>query len=100
MKKVEKEFTRCNFNHKQIIRKGNVAIYERQLNGTDRIHYEVVKIGKHNGYYAGTQFIEAAETYPGNSLWGLQGWTCSDINSAKVRFKQACKRFNKTLAHA
>ena len=100
MKKIAKEFIRCNFSHKQITRKGNVAIYERQLNGTDRVHYEVVKIGKHNGYYAGTQYIEPAETYPGNSLWGLQGWTHQDLESAKVNFKRACTRFNKKLTYA
>lgn len=100
MKKIAKEFVRCKFNHKQIARNGNVAIYQRNQIGTDRVHYEVVKIGKHNGYYAGTQYIEPAETYPGNSLWGLQGWTCTDLSDAKVRFKNVCKRFNKKLTHA
>ena len=97
MKKIAKEFVRCNFYHKQIIRVGNVAIYKRGPINSDHHHFEVVKIGRHNGYKAGSQFIEPAETYPGNSLWGLQGWTHQDLESAEQNFKVACKRFNKKV---
>jgi len=77
-----------------------VAIYQRGPINGDRYHYEVVKIGHHNGYKAGTQFIKPAETYPGNSLWGLQGWTHQSLETAEENFKKACKRFNKEVQHA
>lgn len=86
MKKLEKEFTKCGFNHKLVVRKKDVAIYERQGITARDPHYEVIRIAKHNGYKIGKQFIEAAETYPGNSLWGIQGWTCQTLEAARERF--------------
>ena len=94
MKKVKKQFTRCGFYHKQVMREGNVAIFERgPLNG-DSTHYELVNISSHNGYKMGNSYIEAAETYPGASLWGLQGWTYMTLGEAKKDFNLICKRFN------
>tara|TARA_Y100000310_G_scaffold345698_1_gene468473 strand:+ start:7355 stop:7660 length:306 start_codon:yes stop_codon:yes gene_type:complete len=95
MKKVQKEFVRSNFYHKQIKRVGDVAIYKRRDIKSNDFHYEVVKIGRHNGYKAGTQYIEATETYPGASLWGLQGWTYLSLEKAERNFKRVCVRFNK-----
>ena len=100
MKKLKKEFTKAGFHHKLVKRVGKVAIYERRQLACERPHYEVVKISNHNGYKMGSTFIEPAETYPGNSLWGLQGWTCNDLSSAQKRFKVVCKRFNKEVACA
>ena len=51
-------------------------------------NYEVVKLGRHNGYQMGGVFIEPAETYPGSSLWGITGWTCASIDSALMRYNQ------------
>tara|TARA_R100000808_G_scaffold6183_1_gene18519 strand:- start:7691 stop:7993 length:303 start_codon:yes stop_codon:yes gene_type:complete len=98
MKKLKKEFTKAGFHHKLVKRVGKVAIYERRQLTGERSHYEVVKISNHKGYKMGGTFIEPAETYPGNSLWGLQGWTCDDLMSAQERFKEVCKRFNKEAA--
>ena len=66
----------------------------------DDVHYEVVKISRHNGYKMGGSFIKAAETYPGASLWGLQGWTCTTMERAEEQYKLACTRFNKELVVA
>ena len=100
MKKIGKSFTKYGFDFNLVKRKGNVAIFKQTRIGCVGIHYEVVKIGKHNGYHMGGQKIEAAETYPGNSLWGIQGWTCTSLESAEETFKKACKRFNKKLQTA
>jgi hypothetical protein len=100
MKKVEKDFVKGGFHHKQLRRVGNVAIFRRQGLTCPNPHYEVVKISKHNGYKIGGARVEAAETYPGASLWGLQGWTCQTLEAAQVQFKIACKRFNKKTAVA
>ena len=100
MKKIAKEFVRCKFYHKQLKRVGRVALYQRGFLDSNHHHYEVVKIGKHNGYEAGNQYIEPAETYPGNSLWGLQGWTHQTLEAAELNFKKVCKRFNKKTQYA
>ena len=97
MKKIEKEFTRSGFVHKLVKRRGQVAIYKRRgiKSESGDYHYEVVKISSHNGYKLGGQYIESAETYPGASLWGLQGWTYQDLDIALKQFEVTYKRFNK-----
>ena len=100
MKKIGKRFKKYGFIFDLVKRKGCVAIYKQTLPGAKKHHYEVVRIGQHNGYYMAGQKIEPAETYPGNSLWGIQGWTCLDLESAKKCFDKACTRFNKKLQHA
>ena len=88
MKKLEKVFIKAGFRHELIKREENFAIYSRTQLGLKRKHYEVVKIGKHNGYNLGTSYIAPAETYPGNSLWGIQGWTCIDLEAAEIKYKK------------
>ena len=97
MKKIEKSFTKYGFNFKQIKRVGDVAIFEQSSPKWERgdVRYEIVKIGKHNGYYLGGSKLEPAETYPGASLWGIQGWTAVTMDQAEKQFAKACKRFNK-----
>ena len=99
---LKKKFKRSGFNHVQVKRAGRVAMYERTPVKGTRKFYEVIKIGRHNGYYACNQYIEAAETYPGASLWGIAGWTCNTIEIAEKKFKSVCKRANKRkkLAYA
>jgi hypothetical protein len=80
------EFKKKGFNYKQVKREGNRAIYLQTRVGTTLNNYEVIRIGKHNGYTMGGSFIEAAETYPGSSLWGIMGWTCTSIEDANTRY--------------
>jgi hypothetical protein len=95
MKKIEKSFKKHGFDFKQIKRVGDVAIFEQSKPTWPSARYEVVKIGKHSGYYLGGSKLEPAETYPGGSLWGIQGWTYTTLEEAENRFKKVCKRFNK-----
>ena len=88
MKKLEKVFIKTGFRHELVARKKNIAIYKRTQLGSKCPHYEVIKIGRHNGYKMGGALIKAAETYPGNSLWGIQGWTASDLESAHERYNE------------
>ena len=100
MKKIAKKFRKYGFVFEQVKRVGNVAIYKQYVPNTRSLHYEIVKIGSHNGYYLGGQKLEATETYPGASLWGLQGWTCTTMERAEEQYKLACTRFNKELVVA
>jgi starvation-inducible outer membrane lipoprotein len=95
MKTMKKEFIRSGFHHEQLKRVGKVAIYKRHKVDQTDYHYEVVKISRHNGYKMGGAYIDPAETYPGASLWGIQAWTCTDLQRAEMHFATACIRFNK-----
>ena len=87
-KVIPTEFKKKGFNYKQVRRDGMKAIFEQTRNGTELKNYEVVKLGRHNGYVMGGVKIEPAETYPGSSLWGITGWTCQSIDKAIERYNQ------------
>ena len=95
MKRLRKKFKSRGFEHEEVVREGRNAIYKRWDGGktpdAGHIHYEVVKIGKHNGYNLGGSYIEPAETYPSTSMWGVAGWTCSNITAAQARFNDLNK---------
>ena len=87
-KVIPSEFKKKGFNYKQVRRDGMKAIFEQTREGTDMKNYEVVRLGRHNGYVMGGVSIEPAETYPGSSLWGITGWTCTSIDKALERYNQ------------
>lgn len=89
-KPVPTSFTKKGFTYNQLKRVGNVAIFQQTRPNSSLSNYEVVKIGKHNGYTMGGAYIEPSETYPGSSLWGIMGWTCTSLDSAQKRFDQLC----------
>ena len=96
MKKLEGIFIKAGFRHELVKRLHDIAIFKRTQLGLPRFHYEVVQIGSHNGYNMGTAYIIPAETYPGNSLWGIRGWTCTTLEHAeKVYDKLQKKRSRK-----
>ena len=92
MKKIENVFIKAGFRHELVARENNIAIYKRTQLGTPRSHYEVVRINSHNGYNMGGAYIVPAETYPGNSLWGIQGWTHVTVEAAKKNFDKLLKK--------
>lgn len=86
-KPIPVNFNKKGFTYTLVKREGNKAIYHQTRNGSDLNNYEVVRIGKHNGYTMGGVFIEPSETYPGSSLWGIMGWTCTSLEDANKRFE-------------
>ena len=98
MKKIEKVFIKAGFRHELVEREDSIAIYRRTQLGYSRSHYEVVQINSHEGYNLGGSYIVAAETYPGNSLWGIQGWTYPTLEQALPKYnKLLSKKVEKTL---
>ena len=85
-KVIPSEFKKKGFNYKQVRRDGMKAIYLQTREGSETANYEVVRLGRHNGYSMGGSQIDPAETYPGSSLWGIMGWTCTDLDSANKRY--------------
>ena len=86
-KTIPAQFKKKGFTYTQLKREGKRAIFQQTREGSSLNNYEVVKIGKHNGYLMGGVMIEPAETYPGSSLWGITGWTCCSIDEALKRFE-------------
>lgn len=85
-KTIPTQFKKKGFTYTQLKRDGNKAIFQQTRAGTALNNYEVVKLGRHNGYVMGGSFIEPAETYPGSSLWGIAGWTCTSMDDAMRRY--------------
>jgi hypothetical protein len=85
-KTIPAQFKKKGFTYTQLKREGKKAIFEQTRPGSSIHNYEVVKIGRHNGYVMGGMTIEPAETYPGSSLWGITGWTCTSIDDAMKRY--------------
>ena len=83
-KLLDKEFTKKGFTFKEIKRDGDVAIYEK-ISKHGCSHYEVISIGRHNGYTLGGVDIEPSETYPSDSMWGLTGFTYTTLKEAEAR---------------
>jgi hypothetical protein len=90
MKTLEKKFTCKNFSYKQLVREGNVAIYEQKLiEAKDtRSRYEVIVIRSHEGYEINGNKIAPSEMYPSANQWGQLGWTCLALEDAQKRFKK------------
>lgn len=83
---------RQGFLYKRIKREGAWAIYEqfRKKNGKHpekSVGFELVRIGKHNGFTIAGIVIPPAETYPSTSMWGSHGWTYNTLAEAGAEMK-------------
>ena len=86
-KTIPTSFKKKGFTYNQLKREGKRAIFQQTREGSSLNNYEVVKIGRHNGYLMGGVMIAPAETYPGSSLWGITAWTCCSIDEALKRYE-------------
>lgn len=79
-------------------REGDLAIFKKERIKKPwcdhyQAGYEVAIIKRHNGInYPGGVYIPPAETYPCNSLWGVLGWSCSDLDEAETKFTQVMSK--------
>ena len=87
MKKIEKSFVSKGFEFKQILRDGDMAIYEKRAPGSNCSNYELIHITSHNGYVIGGNKIPPSEVYPGDSQWGTHGWSYPTLELAKSKLK-------------
>ena len=85
-KVIPTQFNKKGFTYTQLKREGARAIFQQTQEGSVVNNYEVVRIGRHNGYTMGGMHIAAAETYPGSSLWGITAWTCTSMDAAMQRY--------------
>lgn len=85
MKTIEPQFRHNQFDYRQLTRIGDVAIYE-QTKGKIRA-FEVVRIGRHNGFSVAGKTFPPSETYPSSEQWGQKGWTYTDLESARAKLQ-------------
>lgn len=75
MKKIEKKFKYKGFEHTQLFREDNLAIYRQKLTGSKSEKYEVIVIDSHDGYEIAGQKFPPSEMYPSSNQWGVKGFT-------------------------
>lgn len=95
MKKLETKFTSKGFEFTQVLRKGNMAIYEKQHSQSANPTYELIYINSHNGYEIAGNKIPPSEVYPSDSAWGTYGWTYTTLDEAKAKFKTKLEQVTK-----
>jgi len=91
-KPLKTQFRRGGFDYRQITREGDFAIFEQRWGNSPNVCYEVVVIKRHDGFYKGDQFIEAAETIASSERWGEHGWTVLTRDDALDKLNQLLSR--------
>jgi hypothetical protein len=87
---LPKSLTIAGFQHTQIMRDENYAVY-RQSQELQMDTFEVIRIQKHKAGVIpngdGTfREVEEGETYPKANRWGIDGWTFREERDAMEKF--------------
>lgn len=85
MKILEKQFTSCGFEFKQVHREGEFAVYKKWKPEYRSPIFEAIEIKSHNGYTIAGNYCAPSEMYPSNEQWGVLGFTCTDLKQAYAR---------------
>jgi hypothetical protein len=81
-------FVKKGFEFSLVKREGDLAIYKKQKPEQKTFSFEVICIKRHNGYTIAGTVMEPAETYPGDSQWGIYGFTYTDLAEAEEKFNE------------
>jgi len=94
-KPLPESLKRQGFRYERVERSGDWAIY-RQVEKTEgkTMAFEVVRIGRHNGFSIAGLTFPPAETYPSSSMWGSHGWTYSDLDTARSAMERKRKEYS------
>jgi hypothetical protein len=87
-KPLPKEFRRDGFSYRQIAREGEAAIYEQTWGycADPSVCYEVIRVKRREGFVVDGRFVEPAEVYAPSKLWGVDGFTFTNRNTARAKF--------------
>ena len=96
METLATELADGHFTYTQVMRKGDIAIYEQKHKASGQVCYEVIviRIQKETTWPNGVITPEH-EAYPGSSTWGLYGFTCWSVPEAKEKAKDIHQRLQK-----
>ena len=89
-KPLPTQFRRGGFDHKQITRERNAAIYEQTWNGcrNPSVSYEIIRIRRREGFEIAGRFVDPAEVYPNSEAWGVDGRTMQDKDAAFRKLRE------------
>lgn len=82
------------FTFQQVIREGNVAIFQKTKPGTSVRTFELIKIRQNKARTMGGAFIPPMESYPHSGSWGEMGWSYPDLETAQTHFLSLRERQN------
>ena len=89
------EFDSRGYRFKQLDRNEFCAIYSKQIKLTDESlgedHFEVIDILSHNGREIHGNVQPPSEFFPSDNMWGKNGWSFTNRESAFVRFSERTK---------
>ncbi len=86
MRAIEKTFRKDGFDYEQVFRQGDIAIYKQtKKESPANIHFEVGIIQKNKEREMFGVKMEANESWPPSTAWGILAWTYGDLASAKRR---------------
>jgi hypothetical protein len=93
-KPLPTRFRRDGFNYRQVAREKDTAIYEQTWNGCSdpSVCYEVIRIGRRDGFQINGRFVEPAEIYPKADAWGVDGFTLTDKDAAFAKLREVAGR--------
>jgi len=95
-KSLPTRFRRGGFNHRQIAREGNAAIYEQTWSGCHNpsVCYEVIYVRRRDRFKIDNRWVEPAEIYPNSEAWGTDGFTFTDKDAAFAKLREIAASFD------
>ena len=86
MNTIQSVFTERGFTHREVARRGEWRVFERQ--GAGKAHWEVVRIRWRDEFTVAGRVVPAGEVYPRSAVWGTDGFTFVSLELAKARFAE------------
>ena len=85
MKPLSQTFRRHGFNHRILIRDGDLVLVEKSRPHWTRATYEVCRVQFNHERVMAGRLIEATESLPSAEAWGSQGWSFRDRAAAQTK---------------
>ena len=87
MNNLEAAFARTGFAFRLLRRSGDVALFEKRKPTHSRESFEVVIVQRHPAEQIDGRDYPERESMPKTEAWGTSGWTFTDIDNAKRKFR-------------
>jgi hypothetical protein len=85
MNTIPSVFTERGFSHREVARRGEWRLFERQ--GQGKAHWEVVRIRWRDEFAVAGRVVSAGEVYPRSAAWGTDGFTCTSLESGLAKLE-------------
>ncbi len=84
-KPLPESLKRQGYLYQRVERSGDWAIYQQiRKHDSKVVAFELVRVGRHNGFSIAGLTFPPAETYPSSSMWGSHGWTYGSLDLAQT----------------